>query len=349
MASSQMAAQATDIRTAGLSQCGTGLPPLRTLMKRVNVTLDPVSFIEAIAMIFQEVRAEGERESMERRFRTESSFQLFQNALRLARRSGVQSVVVLGCGPGFAGEPAAFASSVVREVFGSEKPRRIAALDLSPALLRQDPDALFANAQLDIGKGASDLIVAHSLLHYVLDIAPVLALVGRLLKPSGSLILSHEPNARFWQNSACQSAVADLRRSRRCGRLRRYLTAIRTFGRFRKVTGPPPTVWDKVNLRLKRRYGLTGPLAENEIRRLVDIHRPEAVPGSFRIGLNGFDFDELSQLYLSDFRLEWVATSGHLGYDASSTFTPKWRSRAKALAAEQPLAGCVFTAYWKRG
>jgi SAM-dependent methyltransferase len=348
MASSQIAAQGTDVRTAGPAPGAISLPTLGTLMRRVNVTLDPLSFIEAIAMIFQEVRAKGERESMERRFRTEPSFQLFQNALRLARRSGVQSVVVLGCGPGFAGEPADFASSVVHEIFGSEELQKIAALNLSPAILRHDPEALFANAQLGIKQGASDLIVVHSLLHYVLDIAPVFALVRRLLKPSGGLILSHEPNARFWQNTACQSAVADLRRSRR-GRLRRYLTATRTFGRFRRVLRQPPTIWDKVNLRLKQRYGMTGSLAENEIRRLVDIHRPEAVPGTFRIGLNGFDFDELSQFYLSDFRLEWVATSGHLGYDTASALTPQWRRKAITLAADQPLAGCVFTAYWKRG
>ena len=99
---------------------------------------------------------------------------------------------------------------------------------------------------------------------------------------------------------------------------------------------------------LKQRYRLSGPLAENEIRRLVDIHRPESVPGTFCIGLNGFDFDELSRVHLPDFHLEWVGTTGHLGYDTSTSVTPKWQRKAIALAEEDALAGCVFTGYWKR-
>jgi SAM-dependent methyltransferase len=320
---------------------------LNSLMNRVNARLKPEDFIEAVAITFQEVRSEGLRESMEQRFRSEPSFKSFQNAVQIARARGdVQSVCVLGCGRGFAGEPAEFASGVVRELWGAEKPHDLALFNVTPSMLRQYGDASFANQQNGFKEGQWDLVVVHSFLHYVPDVAPVFALIMRLLKPAGGLILSHEPNARFWQNTACQSAVAGLRKSRQDSLVRRYLKS--AYGHLRGASKQPQTAWDKVNVRLKERYGLTKPLAENEIRRLVDVHRPEAIPGEFRIGLNGFDFDELSRFYLPGFRLESVATSGHLGYASSGILDPEWRKKENLLATEHPLAGCVFTGYWHR-
>ena len=322
---------------------------LAALMNRVNVRLDPVTFIEAVAVAFKDAQAGDTRESMPLKFRTEPSFQLFQNALRLAQRTvDAQSICVLGCGRGFAGEPADFALSVVREVFDSNKIKETFTLNLSPSLLRFDRTPLFADPQLGAKEGAADLVVVHSFLHYVPDISKVFDLVRWLLKPRGGLIVSHEPNARFWQNSKCQSAVAELQRSRRRRRFRRYLNRSRAFLQLGGMRTQPPTIWDRVNMLLKERYHLAGPLTENEIRRLVDIHRPESVPGTFCIGLNGFDFEELSRIYLPDFHLDWIGTTGHLGYDTSLSATPKWKRKAMALAEEDALAGCVFTGYWKR-
>ena len=322
---------------------------LAALMNRVNARLDPAIFIEAVAVAFKDAQSGDRRESMALKFRTEPSFQLFQNALRLAQPTGNgQSICVLGCGPGFAGEPADFALSVVCEVFDSKKIGETFTLDLSPSLLRFDSKPLFADPQLVAKEGAADLVVVHSFLHYVPDISKVFDLIRWLLSPRGGLIVSHEPNARFWQNPTCQSAVAELQRSRRRRRLRRYLNRSRAFLQLGRMRTQPPPIWDRVNMLLEERYQLAGPLTENEIRRLVDIHRPESVPGTFCIGLNGFDFEELSRTYLADFHLEWIGTAGHLGYDASLSAKPKWKRRAMALAEEHPLAGCVFTGYWKR-
>jgi SAM-dependent methyltransferase len=319
-------------------------------MNRVGARLDPATFIEAVAVAFKDAQADDKPESMAQKFRTEPSFQLFQNALGLAQReAGAQSICVLGCGRGFAGEPADFALSVVREVFDSHKIKETFSLNLSPSLLRFDRKPLFvADPQTTAKEGEVDLVVVHSLLHYVPEISKVFDLVRWLLKPRGGLIVSHEPNARFWHNPACQSAVAELQRSRRRRRLRRYLNRSRSLLQLRGRKTQPPTLWDRVNMLLKERYQLAGPLTENEIRRLVDIHRPESVPRSFCIGLNGFDFDELSRIHLPGFHLEWIGTTGHLGYETSLSATSKWQRKAMALAEQEPLAGCVFTGYWKR-
>ena len=322
---------------------------LTALMDRVNVRLDPATFIETVAVAFKDAQAEHECESMADKFRAEPSFQLFQNALRLAQRTGDrQSVLVLGCGRGFAGEPADFALTVVREVFDSTKIKKAAVLNLTPSILRLDRGALFAHPQLAAKEGTSDLVVAHSLLHYVPDTAKVFDLIRRLLKRCGGLIISHEPNARFWQDATRRSALEKLQRTRPHRRLRQYLNRSRTFRLLRKTRTRPPTIWDRVNTLLKERCGLASPLAENEIRRLVDVHRPESVPGPFCIGQNGFDFDELSRIYLPDFRLQWVATTGHLGYVAPTSLTARWQRTAMALAEDNGLAGCVFTGYWRR-
>src|SRR3977135_473117 len=124
-----------------LQFCQDAAPSFRltALMDRVNVRLDPAAFIETVAVAFKDAQAEHECESMADKFRTEPSFQLFQNALRLAQRTGDrQSVLVLGCGRGFAGEPADFALTVVREVFVSTKIKKTAVLILNHTILRYD-------------------------------------------------------------------------------------------------------------------------------------------------------------------------------------------------------------------
>lgn len=327
--------------------CTSSLQSLRQLIERIDARIDPNSFVEAVTSAFLETRDDAQCSSMEQRFREEPSFQLFKNALERAGGRGLQHITVLGCGEGFAGESADFATGVVQEVLQREGSQTITRLNLSPTALRQFEKGNCEQQNLT-AHGGAELVVVHSMLHYILDITPVFSLIRRLLKTTGGVIVAHEPNARFWQNTACQSALADFHKSRRPRPLRRYLNAALTIARCKNGTPQSATVWDRVNLRLKQQFGLKGALAENEIRRIVDIHRPEAVPGNFRIGLNGFDVDELSRTYLPDFHLEWVATTGHLGYFSANNLTPAWRRRQSLLEAMHPLAGSVFTAYWHR-
>ena len=321
---------------------------LSALMRRVNACLSPAEFIEAVAVTFQEVR-NGEPNVMGQLFRAAGSFPLFQKALRLAlnERGKAQSILVMGCGRGFAGEPADFATGVVNELFLSKR-ASVTTCNLSSESLRQDPETLFSISQFAGQGGAFDLVVAHSLLHYVPDLTAAFTLIRRLLKPSGGLILSHEPNARFWKDEACQEAVRALRKEVRARQRRSRFNLTRLYRRFRAGTSQTERVSDRVNRSLMERYGLMGSLTENEIQRIVDIHRPEAVPGDFRIGLNGFDPEDLRQTYLPGFRLIWAGSSGHLGYTCSSSLPLTWRRKEELLAASRPMCGCVFTAYWRQ-
>jgi len=335
--------------TIRLAEHEASMDHLNALMRRVNACLTPAEFIEAVAVTFQEARNGELREVMGQRFRAAASFSMFQKALHLAlsERGQAQSILVMGCGHGFAGESADFAAGVLQEIFLSKR-ASVTTCNLSSGFLRQDPETLFSTSQFAGQEGTFDLVVAHSLLHYVPDLTAAFTLIRRLLKPSGGLILSHEPNARFWKDEACQEAVQALRKEVRAGQRRSRFNVARLYRRFRAATSQTERVSDRVNRRLMERYGLMGSLTENEIQRIVDIHRPEAVPGDFRIGLNGFDHENLRQTYLPGFRLIWAGSSGHLGYTCSSSLPPKWRRKEETLAASRPLNGCVFTAYWSQ-
>jgi predicted TPR repeat methyltransferase len=321
---------------------------LLQLINRVRAPLAPADFIEAVSVAFQEQQKENSEPSMAQRFRTEPSFHLFREALLRARGSGsVGRVCVLGCGQGFAGEPADFAADVVREVFGAAAPPEILVVNLTPSLLRESPQRVLAGSGAKDATGEIDLVVVHSFLHYVLDIASVFGLIRYLLNEHGGLILSHEPNARFWQNKTCQSALVRLRNQRRSTKFRSYLRSARTrFGN--RLRNSKPTFWEGVNSRLKDRHQFADSLTESEIRRVVDIHRPEATPGNFRIGLDGFDFDEISHAYLPGFSLKYVATTGHLGYISSASLPAAWQDVESQLEKQEPLCGSVFTAHWRR-
>jgi hypothetical protein len=80
----------------------------------------------------------------------------------------------------------------------------------------------------------------------------------------------------------------------------------------------------------------------------VDVHRPGAVGGSFRIGANGLDFEDLQNSYLPTFGLHSVWTAGHLGYLSNSATRGDFHAKEMRLAEKFPLEGSVFTAYWSR-
>src|ERR1700676_5183235 len=81
---------------------------LTAIKRRVHARIEPAQFLEVGTSAFQEERSGEIPEVMDRRVRSEASFQLFRKALDLAlnRHDEAQAVLVLGCGQGFAGEPA---------------------------------------------------------------------------------------------------------------------------------------------------------------------------------------------------------------------------------------------------
>jgi SAM-dependent methyltransferase len=318
---------------------------LIALMNRVRCFLEPKDFIEAVSLAFKEVQAQHVRQLVSDGFRTEASFLLFQKAVRLAREvHGGGSVMVLGCGRGFAGESSEFAAQAIREILSADQ-WKLDTCDISPLTLSLDQNSFFSTPEFAGREQGYDLVVAHSLLHFIPDVTSFFRMLCRLLKPVGGIILGHEPNAAFWQNKECQSAVKELRMARRTRGLVRQLTANQLF---RRLTGQSRsrTMVDKVNQKLMERNGFAG-LTSNEMSRLVDVHRPEAIPGQFRIGFDGFDLQELTRSYLPGFSLFWAGTSAHLGYISSSSLSPEWLRREASLAENEPLAGSVLNAYWR--
>jgi SAM-dependent methyltransferase len=305
---------------------------LKAVISRVGSKLDPESFIETVASTFQEVQDAANNFAAASDLRSDSSFVLFQKALTLAAaKMPNPSILVLGCGRGFPGKPAAVAVEAVKEVFSAS----VTSLNLTPSMLRREPVPL---------PQKYDLVVAYSVLHFIPDLNAFFDLVCGALKPSGGLILGHEPNARFWKNRDCRAAISRLRSRRNW---RRKIGSLDPRRLFRKAPAQP-TIWERVNRILQQSYGFTAPLSENELRRLVDVHRPEANPGDFRIGFNGFDPDELRRAYLPGFRQAWIGTADHLGYNPIHLLSEDWQRTEKLLAGRHPLDGCVFTGYWTR-
>ena len=323
---------------------------LTELMRRVNSRLDPEDFIETVSCAFQDVRGGSTSVETRKRFVAEPSYALFRKALSLANERGRQgqSVLVLGCGRGFAGEGAEFAADSVREAFDSRRPPVITACNLTPAAIRDASRGVPTGLLFDGKESTYDLVVTHSLFHYIPDVLPVFVLIRKLIKASGGLIVGHEPNANFWKNAECQASLAGMQRARRVQRWCRSLDPRRHIFRSRTVQPQPESMMSQVNRRLQEHYGFTGPLTVNEILRLVDVHRPEAVRGTFRIGHDGFDLDEWTQTMLVGFGLVWAGSTGQLGYISSSSLSQKWKRKEAELAARHPLAGSVFSAFWSR-
>lgn len=311
---------------------------VRELCARLHCSLASDQFIEAVAIAFQDVQAGGSPDEIRRRFMAERSYELFRQALSRAAQDieHEPAILVLGCGRGFAGQSAEFAEAAVRETY-QHKGATITPCGVTPETLR-------SGSGWPSGDRRFDLVVSYSIFHYVPVLGPLFSLIQRALNPGGCLVVAHEPNALFWQNEACRSAVAALQKSRRRSALRRGVSRFRQM--FRKTTTEPFVT--RVNQRLQQRLGFRGELSANEIARIVDIHRPEAAPGQFRIGREGFDFRLWEQAYLADFRRVWIATAGHLGYMPVGSLSQEWQDAEKKLAVQEPLSGSVFTALWAR-
>ena len=320
------------------------MPQLQATMQRLKANLTPEQFIEEVSTAFQDAGAS--QSSVEDLFRKEPSFEHFREALERAHATckAPAAILVLGCGRGFAGVPASFAATVVREVFAPADIAELREIDLTPAMLNNYNSS---RSSIPVSAGERyDLVVTHSLLHFVPSLGSFFSLVHRSLKPSGSFVLSHEPNARFWRNTACRRCLHRFQRVRRLrgllGTLKQRVRPARS-----KSAAAPQSRLHAVNAILRERHGFTADLTEEEMRRIVDVHRPPSAPSTFKIGLDGFDFEQLGRTYLSQFHLAWLASSGHMGYYDASRLSAKWKRAEQRLSNAFPLDGSVFTSLWK--
>jgi SAM-dependent methyltransferase len=315
------------------------------VMQRVKADMSASRFLEVIAIGFQDVQASLTGRDMDHRFRSEQSYQDFQRSLQVARERCRHPVAVLavGCGRGVAGQEATFAASVVKDVFGTSKLTRVDEYNLTSTALEQG----FSEDSVSSSR-PYDLIVLHSVLHYTRYLEPVFTFIQSLLKHSGGVILSHEPNARFWQTAACQDAIRELNDSRKKNRKLRYLKPAYYLSRLRARNSASTNMLAALNLELRGRFGFQDDLTELEMRRIVDIHRPAMASGDFKIGLDGLDLESLVPRYLPGMLLRWAASSGHLGYNDSRSLSRHWQRREQQLRNLHPLSGSVFTGYWSR-
>ena len=308
---------------------------LEQTMRRVGAALPPEEFVAAVAETYRKVQAVSEA-TMDARFRRTRAYGDFQALLREAALPAGARVLALGCGPGRAGRSAAFAAAVTREIYPEVKIEQAA---FTPCGGTAAP------------AGQYDLVVTHSFLHFLLDLAPLGAFLRGALDSGGRYVMANEPNARFWRNAECLSALdrVDADEARR-NRLRRYTDpsryAAKLLRSIRPARRPDPTAG--VNGVLRQRFGLRGELTAPEIARICDPYVPHARPGHPTRGYDGLDWSELEAGPLAGLRVEAVRTSGYVMRDNPDPVPERWRALDGGLAARYPLDGCSFSALWRR-
>ena len=105
---------------------------------------------------------------------------------------------------------------------------------------------------------------------------------------------------------------------------------------------------DDINRVLQTQHGFRSALSAVEISRIVDPHFPADGSAEFRIGCDGFDWDDLHCHLFPDFQLAWTGTSGHLGVIDRTRLDAKWLAEERRLSERYPLDGSGFSAVWIR-
>lgn len=308
--------------------------PLRDIMWRVGASVRPAEFVAAVVEAWRAVEVVAE-ETVQERFRSTRAYADFRGAIRRAASPGAR-VLAIGAGPGFNGRGSGYAASVVREVLSPAGIAQIERLDVTPAVLSD-------------GRRPFDLVVTHSLLHFVYSFRPICRLIRNLIAPGGAYVMANEPNARFWANPECvremkQVAAAESREKR----LRKLASPAIYWRRIRRMGQVGRSWCDEVNAILRARFGLVDSLTPKEIVRIIDPYVPDPYPGECGIGADGISWSELECGPLLGMRIEHVVTSGYVMRSNPTVLPERWRSLDARLAAQYPFDGCSFTAVWRK-
>lgn len=332
---------------------GQSILRLKERMERVGATMQPEEFIRAVSNAYHELEAPRHSVEMHRYFRLSGAHEIFKQALLAAKKMlGKKiSILDLGCGAGYDLE-------VLKEVFSRDGVEKIVCFDISAdmqALAKKRAEDypckfIISNTRAAIIEGPYDMVVTHAMVHHVADLSAFFNLIRRALVPGGSYVMGHEPNGRYWNNRECMAALQMMRASERRRRnLRKYFKPSRYIYKIARVLGLKSdySLESRVNQALRERYGFTSELTPLEIHRLVDIHVPDATPGDFKIGFDGFNWEQLRREYLRGFELKWVGTTGYMGETCSPADLPqRWQRINDRLAIKYPLDGSNFTACW---
>jgi SAM-dependent methyltransferase len=286
---------------------------------------------------------------MVERFRAGHAFPPFCEALREAgRRLGdAREILVLGCAPGFAGQRSDYACGVVTEVLGGARPLRITSREVSRRSLQRH----MPRSETWRGVQTYDLVVTHSLMHFVLDFEPLLRQIAGSVRPGGCYVLGHEPNARYWRNAACVAALTEWRRARAerqrsgwRGFVRRSLERLRPLRESSEGV-----VHAEVNAVLRAKGIVRTLLRPAEMDRIVDPHRRPERPAARVCGEDGLNCAEFPERGLRGFALVWSTTYGHLGYGSPEGLPDAWKARTNELRAAYPQDGANISAVFQRG
>ncbi len=313
-----------------------GAPPaLRDTMWRVGAGVRPTEFVQAVVEAFRTVEVISE-DAVEARFRASRPFRDFTALLRETPLSAAR-VLAIGCGRGLAGRGSSYAAAVIRETCAPGAIAELDCLDLTPDTLPQ-------------ARAPYQLVVTHSLLHFLHDLKPIGRLLLQMIAPGGRYIMANEPNARFWTNPECVRGMQEAGAwEGRRKHLRKYIDPARYWSRLRRLAfGEQRDSIGEMNALLRDRLGLTGELTAKEIVRIVDPHLPDGRPGEFPLGCEGLDWSQLESGPLFGLRLEAVRTSGYVMRENPDRIPERWRATDEKLASLYPLDGCSFSAQWSR-
>lgn len=316
-----------------------GLRMLRDLAARVGSRQSPREFLHGVMEVYKEIQRTEFPADMHQTFRNGPSHPLFVESLRQIRWENKRRlrILVLGCGDPFVGRDSTYAVQVVEESLAADQIEIVDRCEVTPSCWDDRVAHRF---------GTYDLVVSHSLVHFLAELVPFFQFIERVTAPGGYYVMGHEPSARFWKNADCLSALRDRQRDEL--RRRRWSRWPGLIGRILGKRQRKPTLHDAINAALRERFGFSSTLTAQEIDRLVDLHRPKEFPETFRIGSDGFDDDELRQQYLTGWQRQWMGSSGHVGYADARRLGAKWQTRDATLRRQFPLDGTSFTAVWQK-
>jgi len=245
-------------------------------------------------------------------------------------------VLAIGCGRGFAGRSSGYAASVVREVFGPAEAAEVDRLDVTPELLSEVREPY-------------DIVVTHSLLHFVFEFRPLCRLIQNLVAPGGAYVMANEHNSRFWANPECVREMKNVAAAESRGkRLRKLLDPERYWRRIQRLGRPKPAWSDQINQILRARFHLAADLTQKEIVRIIDPYMPDPYSGDCPIGKDGMNWADLENGPLAQMRLEHVVTSGYVMRSNPERVPEPWRALDEALSSRHPLDGFSYTALWRK-
>jgi hypothetical protein len=303
------------------------LARIESVIRRAGARMNPYAFIETISLAYQQAQAEVMPDlDMPARFRNGRSYSDFISTLNFAfqQLGNAVNALVIGCGRGYAGCTSGYAAEVLRDV-GVDRLQCVDTLELTPQILAQHATGIIQQY---------DLVVAHSVAHFVPSLEAFFRFVGA--RTANVFVLGHEPNAAFW-NDPQIAALRD--RQRRHRRLRTTLRKLvnhssylaKVTNGFRAKTRKSMTA--AVNEILRTKFAYQSDLTQFEIAAIVDPHLP--THSDFRIGQKGLDAAHIEKQYLSGFALLKLESSEYPSLDEENSI-------------RDGLPGSIFSAVFRK-